>query len=184
MEKSYETDEWLMGQVKLGNRQYLAPLVRRYASPLLTYLHRMVGDLHRGEELLHEVLLIIWAKRRLYDFPRPFRPWLFAIATNHCRAAFRRARLPEVDFDSSPAAAFTDGGPSPIDAAIATETAQLVTSAVAALPPRQRAVVALRIWNGLSFAEIGQVVGCTEATARSHMHHGLAAMRGQLGNKL
>jgi RNA polymerase sigma-70 factor (ECF subfamily) len=166
-----------MGQVARGQRDCLTVLVRRYASPLLTYLERMAGDRHRSEELFQEVFLRVWVKRKTYKFPRTFRSWLFAIATNHCRSAFRRkpptpVPLPEYGSDGALAA-----GPSPVEAAVATENSQMVAAAVAQLPTQQRMVVVLRSFNGLSFAEIAQVMGRSEVTARSHMHHALAAMR-------
>lgn len=57
-------------------------------------------------------------------------------------------------------------------------------TAVAVLPPQQRSVVVLRVWNAMSYAEIAEVAGCTEATVRSHMHHALAAMRKYLEPRL
>ena len=67
--------------------------------------------------------------------------------------------------------------PPPEEQAIAAETAERVARAVTLLPPQQRAVVVLRVWQGLPYARIAEVVGCAEATVRSHMHHGLAALR-------
>ena len=84
-----EPDETLMARTADGNRACLELLVRRHATPLLTFLARMAGDRHRGEELFQEVFLAVWVKRRLYQHPRPFKPWLYAIAVNKCRAAFR-----------------------------------------------------------------------------------------------
>ncbi len=45
------------------------------------------------------------------------------------------------------------------------------------LPPVQRAAVVLRFYRDLSFAEIGEVLGCREATARSHVHRAVQALR-------
>ena len=75
-------------------------------------------------------------------------------------------------------------GSDPADTAIATETASLVSAAVAQLPAQQRLVVVLRVWDGLSYAEIAEIAGRTEATVRSHMHHGLAALRKYLEPRL
>lgn len=183
MKASQERDEWLMAQVARGRRDCLEPLVRRYASCLLTFLQRMTGDRHRSEELFQEVFLAVWVKRRQYEFPRPFRSWLYAIAANKCYAAARSRRLASVALDddvASPAAT----GSSPEDALVATETAALVSAAVAQLPPQQRAVVVLRVWEGMSYADIAEAVGRTEATVRSHMHHGLAALRKYLEPRL
>jgi RNA polymerase sigma factor (sigma-70 family) len=75
-------------------------------------------------------------------------------------------------------------GGSPAEIAIATETATLVTEAVALLPPQQRAVVVLRVWNGLPYSQIAEILGRTETTVRSNMHHGLAALRKYLEPRL
>jgi RNA polymerase sigma-70 factor (ECF subfamily) len=141
----------------------------------------MVGDRHRAEELFQDVFLAVWEKRRTYRFPRSFRPWMFSIAINRCRQAFRQA--PKVDIVPLPEAATqvpADSGANPVQSAVATETAHLVASAVANLPPQQRTVVVLRNWNGLSYAEIAGIVRCSEATVRSHMHHALAGVRNYL----
>ena len=98
-----ERDEWLMAQVALGSGEPLELLVRRYAQPLVSFLTRMVRDRHRGEELFQEVFLAVWRKRKQYQFPRPFKPWLYAIAVNKGRAAFRAAR-PELPLDGRRAA--------------------------------------------------------------------------------
>ena len=74
--------------------------------------------------------------------------------------------------------------PSPGAKLIATETATLVSHAVSLLPQQQRAVVVLRIWDQLSYAEIADIVGRSEGTVRSHMHHGLTAMRKYLEPRL
>src|SRR5262245_19685558 len=148
---SQQTDEVLMSQVAQGNRAQIEPLVRRYANALLTFVQRMAGDRHRSEELFQEVFLTVWDKRARYQYPRSFRAWLFAIAVNKCREAGRLRRLPALSFEEGLAPA-TD--PRPEDRAIATETANLVSRAVMTLPAQQRAVVVLRVWQGLSYTEI------------------------------
>jgi RNA polymerase sigma-70 factor (ECF subfamily) len=173
----HERDEYLMARVGRDRPELLEKLLRRHANPLLTFIVRMVGDHHRGEELFQEVFLAVWRKRRQYQYPRPFKPWLYAIALNKCRASFRGRAAPTVALDGEEAYTPTAPEATPADAAIATETAALVNRAIKQLPHQQRAVVVLRIWQGLSYAQIAEVVGCTEATARSHMHHGLAALR-------
>ena len=176
-------DEWLMAQVAQGKRDLLEPLIRRYANRLLTFLDRMTGDRHQSEELFQEVFLAVWAKRQQYQFPRPFKAWLYGIALNKCRAAYRARAVPGRGFGGPPED-LAAPDLSPADSAIATETAALVTAAVGRLPAQQRAVVVLRIWDGLSYAEIAEAVDRTEATVRSHMHHGLTAIRKYLEPRL
>jgi RNA polymerase sigma factor (sigma-70 family) len=48
------------------------------------------------------------------------------------------------------------------------------------LPPQQRAAVVLRYYEDLEYAEIAAILGVTQATARSHVHRALTAMRAEL----
>jgi RNA polymerase sigma-70 factor (ECF subfamily) len=176
-------DEAVMGELARGGRDVLAVLVRRHSDALLAFLARMVGDRHRAEELFQEVFLAVWVKRHQYDPCRPFRPWLYAIALNKCREVWRLrspAALPLGGTGADPPAA----GDAPDDGLLTAERDTLVAQALAGLPPRQRAVVTLRIWEGMPYDRIADVVDCTEATVRSHMHHGLAALRKKLGPRL
>lgn len=177
MQARDERDEWLMAQVALGQREALEPLVRRYAGPLVGFIRRLVRDPHRSDELFQEVFLAIWRKRGQYQFPRPFKPWLYAIALNKCRADFRMPARPLVELEQDSPVLPASADPSPVDAAIAGETAVRIGAAVESLPTQQRLAVVMRVWEGLSYAEIAEITGRTEATVRSNMHHGLAALR-------
>src|SRR5262245_46045978 len=158
MGKVVETDEQLMAQVALNSRDPLGILLRRYASPLLTFIQRMIGDRHRSEELFQEVFLAVWTDRRRYQFPRPFRAWLYGIALNKCRNDFRRHRSFRLAPGELTLVTVAAGVGGPSEAAVATETAAIVQSAVARLPDQQRMVVVLRVWNGLPYFEIANIL--------------------------
>ena len=180
-----DRDELLMMQVVNGDQAAIEPLVRRYASPLLTYIHRVIGDHHCGEELFQEVFVTVWVKRHTYQFPRPFKPWLYAIAINKCRAWLRKNRnvrrpqfMNESVTDGVAVAVAPDA--SPVQTLVGTEKASIVKSAVDGLAIKQREVVVLRVWNGLPYAEISQMLGRSESTVRVQMHQALAVMRHKL----
>ena len=177
MEHPRETDQTLMNRAACGDREAMNTLIRRHANGLLTFIHRMIGDRHRAEELFQEVFLAAWVCRRTYCPGDSFRPWLFGIARNKCRADFRKKRPVAVDFQAEPPVPVLAGGPGPAETALASERAVHVAHAVATLPERQRMVVVLRMWNGLSYREIAHAMSSTEGTVRSHMFHALSAMR-------
>jgi RNA polymerase sigma-70 factor (ECF subfamily) len=177
MPDGQERDEALMALVAKGQSHALELLVRRHADSLLTFIRRMVFDHHRSEELFQDVFLTVWTKRSLYEFPRPFKPWLYAIALNKCRAFFRSRAPNSVSLNGTDASGLTAPEGTPPECAIAGETDRQVLQAVHALPPQQRAVVLLRVWDDLAYSCIAEVVGCSEGTVRSHMHHGLVALR-------
>jgi RNA polymerase sigma-70 factor (ECF subfamily) len=172
-----DSDEGLMQQVALGQSEAIGMLLRRYASPLMTFLQRTLGQRHRAEDIFQEVFLAVWIWRHRYRYPRPFRPWLFGIAMNKCRAELRRQAYWPVLVDDCDAVSQPGSDPAPAEAVVGWETSTLVAEAVGRLPPAQRAVVVMRVWNGLSYAEIAEAMGRREATVRSHMFHALAALR-------
>ncbi len=176
----FDRDRWLMSQVADGQADALEPLLRRHANSLLTFIRRMIGDHHRSEDLFQEVFVAVWKNRGRYHRELPFRPWLFAIALNACRAEYRR-RKPYASWGDADCTTLEDPDTDPpADAALSAERATLVLDALDRLPLRQRSVVALRIWSGLSFLEIAGVMECSEGTARAHMHQALAALREHL----
>jgi RNA polymerase sigma-70 factor, ECF subfamily len=180
MEPRNDTDERLMRQVARGEQEALDALLRRHATPLLTFIQRMLGNRHWAEDVFQEVFLAVWVWRGRYCYPRPFRPWLFGIAANKCRADLRRKSYSLTSLDDCPATSPAASDPPPAAAAIASENAALVAEAVSRMPAAQRTVVTLRVWNGLSYAEIAETIGRSEATVRSHMFHGLATLRRHL----
>ena len=184
MDLQQQSDERLMQLVANDQREPLTLLLRRHANSVLTFLVRMLGDRARGEELFQDVFLAVWTGRQTYRFPRPFRPWLFGIAANHCRNERRRRERLPVSVDPLMLEASGESTDSPVDGAIATETRLLVEDAVATLPAQQRTVVVLRVWSGCSFAEIAESIGCSEVTARSHLCLALGALRKHLEPKL
>jgi|SRR5271170_26182 len=186
MSAGQERDEWLMMQVAQGQAEQIEPLVRRYGTLLLTFIQRMIGDRHRSEEMFQDVFLAVWTKRAQYKFGRPFKPWLYKIALNRCRRAFRVRGLGPVtplDEESWPRRAVSTA-PSPPESAIATETATLVEQSVALLPPKQRMIVVMRLWNNLEYEQIAAALGVREATVRSNMHDALANIRRYLESRL
>jgi RNA polymerase sigma-70 factor (ECF subfamily) len=168
-----ERDEWIMAQVAAGHRDHLEPLVRRYASALVAFLSRLCGDRQRGEDLFQEVFLTVWLKRKLYTYPRSFKAWLYAIALNKTRSDLRRKTAAAQPLEHAPA----DTAPAPDETIADRELAQRVALAVQQLPGTQRAVVALRMWQDLSYSEIAKMLGKTEGTVRSHMFHAIKTLR-------
>ncbi len=92
---------------------------------------------------------------------------------NSCLKILRRRRrlVPVEEVDWIPGAI---EGPDPASSAVLARQLWLLCSE---LPPIQRAAIALRFHQDLSYAEIAAVLGCAEATARSHVHRAITELR-------
>ena len=174
MKLESQSDEWLMGQVSRGDRGCLEILVDRFSSPMITFLRRFLGDPHVADEVFQEVFLAVWAKRRQYRFPLTFRSWLFAIAANKSREHFRRVRRRPSGAELVDVA---DSESGPMKEAIKAEHAHQVNLALQSLTEQQRSVVIMRVWNGLSYAEIATSIGAKVGTARALMHRALEKLK-------
>ncbi len=177
-----ESDEHLMGQVQRGNREALEKLVRRHASPLLTFIVRMTGDRHKSEDIFQDVFLAVWKKRKQYKIAKTFRSWLYTIAANKCRDDYRRSTHRPKPTDQTDTE--VDHQQTPVQMAIATETSTLVADVIADLPVQQRTTIVLRIWNQLTYREIADLMSVSEGTARSNMHRALEAMRHKISAQI
>ena len=177
MDLAQETDERLMQRVSAGERPALSILLRRYANPLLTFLRRMSGHHHRSEELFQEVFVTVWSSSRSYQYPRPFRAWLFGIAANKCHSERRRRYVATVPFDEEKSTVLAGRELGPVEGAILVKTATLIEQAVMCLPVQQRKIVVMRVWNEFSYAEIARILERDESTVRSNMFHALASLR-------
>ena len=138
------TDEQLALRVQQGHASELAVLVERHHSLLLGFLYRMTGsDRALAEDLTQEAFLRALRAIGQYRYPRPFKPWLYAIATNLARDHYKRAETrytahaAALDDDSAMDIADPDT-PLPEEAWLAGAEARHVAAMVKMLPDHQR----------------------------------------------
>ena len=148
--------------------------MRRYQRPIISLIARMTGDWALAEDLAQETFVKAFRSLAAFDTTRRLSSWLFRIAHNTAIDAMRRSRAPQGVIDSSLTAALdavdepaTLPAPDPIERR---ELGHALEAALAELRPDQRAAIVMRYESGLSFDEIGTVLGVPEVTARSHVH--------------
>src|SRR5580658_338145 len=95
------SDEELMSRYREeGKAAIFSELVHRYERELYRYLARYLGDSTAAEDVFQNTFLQVHLKRGLFENGRPFRPWLYAIATHQAVDALRKAgRHPTVSLD-------------------------------------------------------------------------------------
>ena len=167
------SDEELMRACQRGDASSLEELYGRHARSVYAFLRVLCGDHHDVEDLFAATFERTLARASTYVYPRPFKPWLFAIARNLARERFRRAavreKVPEVRRPEVPdPSALAEKG----------EEAERALRALRAIPDDLREVVVLRVFEDMSFAEIAKVTETKEATARSRMRRALERLRG------
>jgi RNA polymerase sigma factor (sigma-70 family) len=103
---------------------------------------------------------------------RNLRGWLLTIAHRKAIDHHRANGRQPIPVAAVPEAAVVDGIP---------DRDERLWTAVAALPPKQRAAVALRFGSDLPHGEIAAALGCSPEAARRSLHEGLKRLRKELG---
>jgi RNA polymerase sigma-70 factor (ECF subfamily) len=177
------SDEQLMTAVMAGDQMALATLVTRHHAPLLSYLYRLAGgDRQLSEDLVQETLLHV-LQQRTYQCDRPFKPWLYMIATNlardHFKSAAVRLRWREGDEEEALLHLY-DSEFSPEERALAAEQGSEVRAALAQLREEYRVVVLLRFYQGFRLQEIAETLHIPLGTVKSRLSVGVHRLRVRL----
>lgn len=152
-----------------GDQTAFAALVRRYSGAVFNQAYRMLADVHEAEDAVQEVFLRAYRRLDSFDPERRFVTWLLSIGSNYCIDRLRRRRGSWLDLDE---AAFWLPSPEPGPEALALrdEGRLAVQRALLRLPDTYRAVTVLRYWHDLSYLEIAEALGLTEATVKTRLH--------------
>ena len=152
------------------------------------FIYRTTLDKDLTEDLVQETLLEMFKALKNSQEIKNFRPWIFQIAASKINMFFRaRKRRPAVQFSAIEASTLErvlqDDSGEAADHAIRRELVGFIIEAMSKLKRRQRAVVALRCFEDLSYAEIGQAMDCSETDARTCFFRARQSLKKQLSRR-
>ena len=142
------------------------------------FILRQVGRPAVAEEILQETFLRAYRAAGTYEPRAAVSTWLFRVAANLCLNEAQAARSRhEVLADAPETAA---GQADPAQALERKEVSAVVEAALSALPPQQRAAVQLARFEGLSYAEIAEVLGVSVGAVDGLLQRARQTLREQL----
>jgi RNA polymerase sigma-70 factor (ECF subfamily) len=171
-----ESDSHLIERIAGGDRDAFTELYRRFARPVLALAIRHLGDNGRAEDAAQETFAAIWRSARSFRAERGTgSAWLFAVARHAIidRARQRPDPVAEVVEEVSPAAG-------PAELAEESWLAWRVHAALEQIPERERVVLELAYWSGLSQAEIASYLDVPLGTVKTRTRTGLSRLAGLL----
>ena len=185
------SDEELMSRYREeGKAALFSELVHRYERELYRYLARYMGDPTAAEDVFQNTFLQVHLKRGLFENGRPFRPWLYAIATHQAVDAMRKAgRHPTVSLDqriSSAKSEFDTGNlidllisddSGPLVELQEAERQQWVRESIARLPDTLRQTLILAYYQDLKYREIAEILKIPVGTVKSRLHAALEKLQ-------
>ena len=159
----------LIRRIAAKDRRAFETLYQRYVQRLHRYLSRQIQSAELTEEVLDDVMLVIWQSAARYNGTSRVSTWIFGIAHHKAlkawaRLASRPAGTPLTDDEA-------ESGEGPEDATMRGELDRLLAKSLAALSPEQRAVVELTFYHGRSYQEIAEITRAPVNTVKTRMFH-------------
>ncbi|MCW8132697.1 MAG: RNA polymerase sigma factor [Planctomycetota bacterium] len=176
--------------MRAGNRARLGTLVRRHEQSLFALLVRLTGgDAHRADDLFQETFLRAVRSAQTFDASKRFRPWLTAIAVNLVRDDARKRKLRgEVALETEDGehlhGVAVDPGESPAEQAQRGDEASQVKASLKRLTEKEREVVLLHFYNGMTLVEVAAALEVPVGTVKSRLHGALTRLKGLLDGLL
>jgi RNA polymerase sigma factor (sigma-70 family) len=168
------TDHDLVQAVRAGDDHAFERLYHRYHRRIAAYIHGMVRDHGRAEDLTQEVFVSALRRMRQTERPIAFKPWIYEIAKNASIDAFRRSRrAEEISYDADEGMAPGDygklvaTGAAPDAAVEGKQQLENLCGAFGGLSDAHHQILVMRELEGLSYREIGERLGMSRPSVES-----------------
>ncbi len=169
------TDDQLVDRVKKGDSQAFEELVLRYQKAIYYFVLRMLKNPSDAEDAVQKIFLLAFKNIKGFRADATFKTWLYRIGINQCHNFFRQNKnreftsiedIPLVDLHANQEGDLSEK-----------EKLTSLRKAVERLPYKQRMVVTLRIYQELSFEEIGAALDIRANSAKVNFHHALEKLK-------
>jgi RNA polymerase sigma-70 factor (ECF subfamily) len=173
------SDETLVDRARAGELDAMDELVSRHHASVFRVAVGILRDEDQAADAAQEAFMKAFKGLKRFRGDASFKTWLLTITANEARGMLRKAgRRKEVGLDVV--------GPVPsadLSAQERVERAQdagRIRELLIRLPEKQREAVTLRIFEDLTFREIGAIIGSSEGAARVNYHHGIRRLKEML----
>jgi RNA polymerase sigma-70 factor (ECF subfamily) len=173
-----DSDEALMARVARGDERAFQLLSRRHLPAMLGLARRILGNAAEAEDVAQEAFLRVWTHAPRWQPLAQFRTWLTRIVVNLCLD--RKRRAPWVDLET--AGDIVDPAPGAGEKAEADERERMVATAIEKLPARQRDAIMLTYGEGMSNAQVAEILDTSVSAVETLLVRGKQNLRRALGD--
>jgi RNA polymerase sigma-70 factor, ECF subfamily len=173
-----DPDRELAERFQGGDRAAFDLIVRRHQRGVWHLVRRYVRRDADASDVTQQAFVRAFRGLASFRGAASVRSWLYRIAINCALSWLRDHRREEPT--EIPEDALIEANPAPARLMVGEEGARL-RAAVAQLPPKQKLVLELRVFDDLSFKEVAELADCTENTAKVNFHYAVKRLRDILG---
>lgn len=165
-----EVEAALLRRIAARDRKAFEALYHAYYRRLFSYLFKMTRRPDLAEEVLDDVMLVVWSGAAGFDGRSRPSTWIFGIAYHKALKALARQERHKAEAEEKIAEEPADHeGPEGLLAR--REVADVLERALRILSLEQRTVVELTYYHGFSYQEIAEIMSCPVNTVKTRMFH-------------
>jgi len=177
------SDQELMRIVQAGDFSPASEIYDRYSGRIYNFALRFLKNAESAEDATQEVFVKMIKHANQFHGDAKLSTWLFSITANWCRDYLRKADNKQKESDD---VLVTLPGPSEMapDRKLEQRENQVrVQRALQALTPEQREAILLSRYQGLSYAEIAQISGCSEGAVKTRVFRAMETLKKALSGE-
>jgi len=185
---SLERDAELMLRVRDGDQASFGLLLEKHRGPVINFLFRMVQNQAVAEELAQDAFLRVYKSRVSYEPTAKFTTWLFRIAThvalNWIRDGRNEKLQASLDQESPDGTArqVADRSRTAEQELVYQAKLREVRHAIGRLPAKQKAAVMMHKYEEMEYAQIADVLSCSESAVKSLLFRAYESLRVRLAH--
>ena len=172
-----DSDEALMARVARGDERAFRALAGRHLPAMLGLARRILGNDAEAEDVAQEALLRVWTHAPRWQPLALFRTWLTRVVVNLC--IDRKRRAPWLELEA--AGEIADPALHADAKAERDERERLLAAAIAELPARQRSAIVLTYGEGMSNAQVAEILDTSVSAIETLLVRGKQNLRRALG---
>lgn len=177
------SDSELVKQCQAGEMSAFEELVSRYHQKVYMVSLGLLRNRDDAMEVAQEAFFRAYRKINSFQGGSSFYTWIYRIAVNISIDTQRRQRRNPLDFRESMDSvmeAQNEVAKDPFTDVHDRELREKLTKAINDLTPEHKAVIVLRTIEGMSYKDIGQILGCSEGTVMSRLHYARKKLQDKL----
>ncbi len=176
-----ERDDRLIERLRLGELSAFEAFYKAYRPKLRGFIRSVTSNEEAVDEVFDDVMMVVWKKIGDFEGRSKLSTWVFSIA--YRRALKERGKKPEVENNDQ----VEETAPSEEAMERALEAGRAkdrIQAALGKLPSDQGTVVRLAYFEGLTYRDIGAIMGCPQDTVKTRMFHARRKLKAALGGTL
>jgi RNA polymerase sigma factor (sigma-70 family) len=171
------SDQELMRIVQAGDLSPASEIYDRYSGRIYNFALRFLKNSEAAEDATQEVFVKMIRHASQFQGDAKLSTWLFSITANWCRDFLRKADNKSKESDDVLVTLPAPADQSPDRNLEQRENEVRIQRALKALTPEQREAILLSRYQGLSYAEIAQISGCSEGAVKTRVFRAMETLK-------